>query len=77
MEKREEVSALVLLMATLLTHDDQIVEDEQRSFVSLAKVGTSAQVQNFIDIELQNKMTLGSGEFLEGGEGRKGGEWRE
>ena len=70
MEKREEVSALVLLMATLLTHDHQIVEDEQRPFVSLTKVGTSAQVQNFIDVELQNKMTLGGGEFLEGRKGR-------
>ena len=51
-------------MTTLFADDHQIIKDEYCSAVSLAKVWTFAQVHDFIDIELQNKMTLGCGEFL-------------
>jgi hypothetical protein len=64
MKKGEEISALVLLVSTLLAHDHQIVEDEQCPFVSLAKVWSTAQIQDFVDVELQNKTTLRGGEFL-------------
>ena len=74
MKKREEIPALVLLMSTLFADDHQIVEDEQCPLVSLAKVWTSAQIQDFIDVALQNKTTLRSGEFLEGERGGREGE---
>ena len=61
-------------MATLLAHNHQIVEDEQCPSVSLSEVWTSTQVNDFIDVELQNKMALGGGEFLQGGRGTEGGE---
>ena len=66
MKEGEEIPALVLLVSTLFADDHQIVEDEQCPLVSLAKVRTSAQIQDFIDVALQNKTTLRSGEFLEG-----------
>ena len=64
-------------MATLFANNQQIVEDEQRPSVSLAKVWTSAQIQDFTDVELQNKVTLRGGEFLERERGRKEGRERE
>ena len=42
--------------------------------MSLAKVWTSAQIQDFVDVALQNKTALRSGEFLEG---ERGGRERE
>ena len=71
MKKREEIPALVLLVSTLFADDHQIVEDEQCPLVSLAEVRTSAQIQDFVDVALQNKTTLRSGEFLEGERGRR------
>ena len=74
MKEGEEIPALVLLVSTLFADDHQIVEDEQCPLVSLAKVWTSAQIQDFLDVALQNKTTLRSGEFLEG---ERGGRERE
>ena len=67
---------MVLLMTTLLADNHQIVKDEYCSTMSTEVWTFFVQVQDFIDTELQNKMTLRGGEFLKGGRKRKreGGE---
>ena len=62
---------MVLLMTTLLADNHQIVKDEYCSTMSMEIWTFSFQVQDFIDTELQNKMTLRGGEFLKGGRKRK------
>ena len=56
---------MVLLVAALFADDHQIIEDEDRSSMTLAEVWTSTQIKDFIDSELQDKMALRCGEFLE------------
>ena len=61
----------------LFAHNHHIIKDEYCSSMSMAEVWTFIQIQDFIDIELQNKMTLRGSKFLKGGRERGGGRKRE